>query len=34
LQRFAFLAVGIECSAEIFGIVDGVVEALATVLTS
>ncbi len=34
LQRFAFLAVAIECSAEIFGIVDGVVEALATVLTS
>jgi len=34
LQRFAFLAVGIECSAEILGVVDGVVEALATVLIS
>ncbi len=34
LQRFALLAVGVECSAEIFGVVDGVVEALATVLIS
>ena len=32
MQRFAFLAVGFECIAEILGVVDGVIEALAAVL--